>query len=76
MITLFAAMIATAAPAALANGPTAPAATQAPRTDSAAAPRERLYCIKYMITGSILTNKKCRTEAEWRDRGVDVHEKQ
>ena len=40
-------------------------------TESAAASKEKRYCIKGTITGSRLTRQKCRTRAQWLQEGFD-----
>ena len=31
---------------------------------------EKKYCIEYMITGSMLPHRECRTRADWEARGA------
>lgn len=67
-IALLAAEPTAAAPAAAI--PPVPAAAQTP----AAAEAPKRYCVKYELTGSRVPIKQCRTEEQWRRRGVDVNE--
>lgn len=56
-------------PAAVAGAATPAQVASAPT----AAPAKR-YCIKAEHTGSRMSQKICRTRAEWKARGVDVLE--
>lgn len=66
------ALMGTAAPALAASDPTAGKSGTRAGDAKAGDARATRYCVDGTATGSRLSRRTCRTQAEWAARGVDI----